>query len=152
VPRRQDHIKRVITELGGKNADHRRRRTPTWTRPSHGVVASAFGYAGQKCSACSRAIVLAPVYDAFLSRLVEATRSLKVGPPRSPGRSRPGDRRRGAPRISQRSSAASGGEARYAGDVGALAERGCYVAPARLRRRAPDASLAQEEIFGPVLR
>ena len=45
-----------------------------------GVINSAFGYSGQKCSACSRAIVLAPIYDAFVERLVEAARSLSVGP------------------------------------------------------------------------
>ena len=45
---------------------------------------SAFGYQGQKCSACSRAIVLDSVYDQFLPRLIEATRSLKVGPAEDP--------------------------------------------------------------------
>jgi len=44
-----------------------------------GVVQSAFGYSGQKCSACSRVIVLEPIYDAFVQRLVEATRSLNIG-------------------------------------------------------------------------
>ena len=52
-----------------------------------GVVESAFGYQGQKCSACSRAIVLDAVYDTFLERLVEATRSLKVGPAEDPATS-----------------------------------------------------------------
>jgi len=42
-------------------------------------VQSAFGYSGQKCSACSRVIVLEPIYDAFVQRLVEATRSLNIG-------------------------------------------------------------------------
>jgi len=49
------------------------------TRPVVGVVQSAFGYSGQKCSACSRVIVLEPIYDAFVQRLVEATRSLNIG-------------------------------------------------------------------------
>jgi RHH-type proline utilization regulon transcriptional repressor/proline dehydrogenase/delta 1-pyrroline-5-carboxylate dehydrogenase len=44
-----------------------------------GVVESAFGYSGQKCSACSRVIVLEAIYDAFLQRLVEATKSLNIG-------------------------------------------------------------------------
>ena len=59
-----------------------------------GVVASAFGYAGQKCSACSRVIVLDAIYDALLARLVEATRSLHIGPADDPGnRCSAGDRR-----------------------------------------------------------
>src|SRR5439155_17877624 len=62
TPPGQDHVKRVITEMGGKNAaivDE----TADLDEAVHGVVASAFGYAGQKCSACSRAIGLAAVYD-----------------------------------------------------------------------------------------
>ena len=57
MPAGQDHVKRVITEMGGKNAiivDD----DADLDEAVHGVVASAFGYAGQKCSACSRAIVL----------------------------------------------------------------------------------------------
>src|SRR4029079_15011544 len=50
-----------------------------------GVVDSAFGYGGQKCSAGSRAIVLEGIYDQFLNRLVEATRSLTVAPADDPG-------------------------------------------------------------------
>jgi len=45
-----------------------------------GVAESAFGYSGQKCSGVLRAVVVASVYDQFLTRLVEATRSLKVAP------------------------------------------------------------------------
>src|SRR4051794_10092492 len=79
----QDHIKRVITELGGKNAiivDE----DADLDEAVHGVAASAFGYAGQKCSACSRAIVLADLYDTFLNRLIEVTRSLRVAPSEDP--------------------------------------------------------------------
>ena len=80
----QDHVKRVIAEMGGKNAvivDD----DADLDEAVHGVVASAFGYAGQKCSACSRVIVPAGLHDAFLARLVEATRSLKVAPAEDPG-------------------------------------------------------------------
>src|SRR5205823_1923263 len=75
----QTHIKRLIAELGGKNAiivDD----DADLDEAVSGVVASAFGYCGQKCSACSRAIVLDGLHDAFLERLVAATKSLKVGP------------------------------------------------------------------------
>ncbi len=51
----------------------------------HGVAHSAFGYQGQKCSACSRAIVIGPLYDQFLARLIEVDRSLKVAPAEDPG-------------------------------------------------------------------
>ncbi len=81
---RQTSVKHVIAEMGGKNAiivDDDADLDEAVT----GVVQSAFGYAGQKCSACSRAIVLANAYDAFLDRLIEATRSLKVGLAVDPG-------------------------------------------------------------------
>ena len=76
----QRHPKRVVCEMGGKNAiivDE----TADLDEAVLGVRHSAFGYAGQKCSACSRVIVVGKVYDRFLSRLVEATRMLKIGNP-----------------------------------------------------------------------
>ncbi len=75
----QRHIKQVITELGGKNAviiDD----DADLDEAVAGVVQSAFGYAGQKCSAASRIIVLNNVYDAFLERLSQAAKSLVIGP------------------------------------------------------------------------
>ncbi|HEY2881792.1 MAG TPA: proline dehydrogenase family protein, partial [Pirellulales bacterium] len=80
------YVKHVICEMGGKNAivvDD----DADLDEAVLGVVKSAFGYQGQKCSACSRAIVLAPVYETFLARLVEATRSLKIGPADDPATS-----------------------------------------------------------------
>ncbi len=85
VPSGQDHIKRALAELGGKNAiliDD----DADMDEAVHGVVASAFGYAGQKCSACSRVIVPESLHDTFVARLIEATRSLKLAPPRIPAR------------------------------------------------------------------
>ena len=79
----QDHVKRVIAEMGGKNAiliDD----DADLDEAVVGVIHSAFGYAGQKCSACSRVIVLAENYDAFLARLIEAARSVKIGPADDP--------------------------------------------------------------------
>jgi RHH-type proline utilization regulon transcriptional repressor/proline dehydrogenase/delta 1-pyrroline-5-carboxylate dehydrogenase len=118
-----------------------------------GVARSAFGYAGQKCSACSRAIVVADVYEAFLSRLVEATRSLKVGPAEEPATVI-------GPVIDDESLArihkymAIGkqeGRVVLAGDAGPLAEQGCFVGPHIFADVPPRAQIAQEEIFGPVL-
>jgi RHH-type proline utilization regulon transcriptional repressor/proline dehydrogenase/delta 1-pyrroline-5-carboxylate dehydrogenase len=84
VSPQQPTIKKVICEMGGKNAivvDS----TADLDEAVAGVCRSAFGYAGQKCSACSRAIVVESVHDAFLKRLAEMTRSLKLGDPRDPG-------------------------------------------------------------------
>ncbi len=83
---------------GRQERDHRRRRR----RPRRGGprrrLAAPSATQGQKCSACCRVIVLEALYDAFLDRLVEATRSLKVAPAEDPGCARrPGHRRRGAP-------------------------------------------------------
>ena len=79
----QDHVKRVIAEMGGKNAiivDD----DADLDEAVVGVVQSAFGYSGQKCSACSRVIVLEGIHDAFLARLVEAARAVKIGPADQP--------------------------------------------------------------------
>src|SRR5262249_31222106 len=118
-----------------------------------GVVDSAFGYQGQKCSACSRVIVLGPRYDAFLTRLVEATKSRKLGPADDPGPAI-------GPVIDEEAQrrppeAVQGGkkEARlvYAGEAGPLAEEGYYVAPHIFADVPPSSFLAQQEFFGPVL-
>ena len=148
----QDHLKRVITELGGKNATIVDEDADL-DEAVHGVVASAFGYAGQKCSACSRAIVLAPVYDTFLSRLIEATRSLKVGVPEEPGTSvgpviDEEARRRILGAIEKGKAEA---KLAYAADVGDLARHGCFVGPHVFADVPPTALIAREEIFGPVL-
>ena len=145
-------VKRVIAEMGGKNAiiiDE----DADLDEAVLGVVQSAFGYQGQKCSACSRCIVLAAVYDTFLSRLIEAARSLTVGPAEEPG-SRMG------PVIDEASMAKSieyielgrrEGREVLSVDVGELAERGFFVGPHIFADVPPNARLAQEEIFGPVL-
>jgi RHH-type proline utilization regulon transcriptional repressor/proline dehydrogenase/delta 1-pyrroline-5-carboxylate dehydrogenase len=148
----QDHVKRVLAEMGGKNAivvDE----DADLDEAVHGVVSSAFGYQGQKCSACSRAVVLESIHDVFLNRLVEATRSLKIAPAEDPGCSvgpviDAEARRRILDYVEKGKR-----EARlvYAGDVGALAEEGYYVGPYVLADVAPNAVIAQEEIFGPVL-
>jgi len=145
----------VITEMGGKNAvivDD----DADLDEAIHGVIASAFGYAGQKCSACSRAIVLDAVYDAFLDRLVAATRSLKVGPAEDPACFvgpviDEEARRRVLDFIEQGRREAS---PVFAGDAGAIpggADEGFYVTPHVFADVPPAAVIAQEEIFGPVL-
>jgi RHH-type proline utilization regulon transcriptional repressor/proline dehydrogenase/delta 1-pyrroline-5-carboxylate dehydrogenase len=152
TPSGQGHVKRVIAEMGGKNAiivDD----DADLDEAVRGVAASAFGYQGEKCSACSRAIVLEPIYDQFLSRLVEATRSLKVGPAEDPGCAvgpviDAESQRRILDYIEKGKQEA---QVKYAGDIGTLAQEGYYVAPHIFADVPPSAVIAQEEIFGPVL-
>ena len=72
--------KPVIVEMGGKNPAIVSARADL-EEAAEGVMRSAFGYAGQKCSACSRVYVQAPVYDAFLEALVAKTQAIVVGDP-----------------------------------------------------------------------
>ncbi|MEX1223771.1 MAG: aldehyde dehydrogenase family protein, partial [Pirellulales bacterium] len=118
-----------------------------------GVTRSAFGYQGQKCSACSRAIVLRGVHEAFMKRLVEAARSLHVGPAAEPGSHVSAvideealEKCRKYIEIGKEE-----GQEALAVDVGELAEQGYYVGPHIFDMVPPEARLAQEEIFGPVL-
>jgi RHH-type proline utilization regulon transcriptional repressor/proline dehydrogenase/delta 1-pyrroline-5-carboxylate dehydrogenase len=148
----QDHIKRVIAELGGKNAiivDD----DADLDEAVHGVAHSAFGYAGQKCSACSRVIVVGGLHDTFLERLVEVTRSLKVAPAEDPGSTIgpviDGDARQRILDYVAKGKAES--RLAYAGELGALEGQGYFVAPHIFADVAPTAAIAQEEIFGPVL-
>ena len=118
-----------------------------------GVAQSAFGYAGQKCSACSRAVVLAQVYDQFLERLVEAARSLGVGPAEEPGTVvGPVIDHEAVERI-QGYLATGRNEGRevLATETGNLGEEGFFVGPHIFADVTPEARIAQEEIFGPVL-
>lgn len=145
-------VKRVIAEMGGKNAiiiDD----DADLDEAVLAVIKSAFGYQGQKCSACSRAIVLDGVYEAFTQRLIEAARSLQVGSAEDPATSV-------GPLIDEESYRRvweyieiGRREAReaLAVDVGALAEQGWFIGPHIFVDVAPQSRLAQEEIFGPVL-
>lgn len=149
---RQKSIKRVVAELGGKNAiivDD----DADLDEAVLGVMQSAFGYSGQKCSACSRAIVLSSVYDEFLKRLMAATSSLKIGPAIDPGTSigpvideEAFNRIHSYIELGQQ-------EARLAlaCDVGTRAETGYFIGPHIFADVPPTARIAQEEIFGPVL-
>jgi RHH-type proline utilization regulon transcriptional repressor/proline dehydrogenase/delta 1-pyrroline-5-carboxylate dehydrogenase len=147
----QRHIKRVIAEMGGKNAiivDG----DADLDEAVAGILHSAFGYQGQKCSACSRVIVVGPQYDRLLGRLTEAAHSLKIGDPADPGVFMgPVIDRTAKTRIERVIEAAGRhGELALRIDCSRL-EPGCFVGPAIVSGVAPDSSLGQEEIFGPVL-
>jgi RHH-type transcriptional regulator, proline utilization regulon repressor / proline dehydrogenase / delta 1-pyrroline-5-carboxylate dehydrogenase len=148
----QDHVKRVIAEMGGKNAiivD----ADADLDEAVKGVADSAFVYAGQKCSACSRAVVLEPIYDQFLARLIEAAKSLKVAPADDPscGVGPVIDREARDRILVMIAKGKEESKLVYAADIGALAEQGSFVAPHLFADVASSALLAQEEIFGPVL-
>lgn len=145
----QTMVKHVIAEMGGKNAivvDE----TADLDEAITGVVSSFTGYAGQKCSACSRAIVHASIYALFLERLKEAVLSLIVGNPEEPGT-------QVGPVIDSRARAKIY-EYITMGKRNArlVVERpvtgpGWYVGPTVFADVEPTHRLAQEEIFGPVL-
>ena len=148
----QNHLKRVIAEMGGKNAiviDD----DADLDEAVVGVIHSAFGYAGQKCSACSRVIVLEGIYDAFLARLAEAARAVKIGPADDPetevGPVIDADARRRI--LEYQRIAATEGRVVFQADAGPLADQGYFVGPTIVADVQPGARVAQEEIFGPVL-
>ncbi len=152
TPRGQPHIKRMIAEMGGKNAiivDD----DADLDEAVLGVLHSAFGYAGQKCSACSRVIVLDGIYDRMLPRLVEAARALVVGPADDPatfvGPVIDADARRRSEEYVRLAEAT--GKIALKTEIGPLADQGHFVGPVIVADVAPDSRLAQEEIFGPVL-
>nr|OEJ72705.1 L-glutamate gamma-semialdehyde dehydrogenase [Desertifilum tharense IPPAS B-1220] len=145
----QKHLKRVIAEMGGKNAiiiDE----SADLDQAVQGVVQSAFGYSGQKCSACSRAIALAPIYDTFVARLVEATKSLNIGPADATSTQVGPVIDGNAQKRIQEYIATGKQEAAIALELSAP-DNGYYVGPVVFRDVAPTAKIAQEEIFGPVL-
>ena len=145
-------IKRTVLEMGGKDAIVVDDEADI-DAAVEGVAVSAFGYQGQKCSACSRAIVTQKVYDAFLSKLTERVKKIKVGPAEDPSNYM-------GPVINKASMQsilnyievgkkegrliAGGGPAKAAGE-------GYFIEPTVIADVKPKARVAQEEIFGPVL-
>ena len=143
-------MKRVIAEMGGKDSilvDS----DADLHAAVEGVVSSAFGFQGQKCSACSRAIVVRSAYDEFLRKLQERVSQLTVGPAERPVNYM-------GPVINAKAKKSilqyieigktegqllvGGGEA--SGD-------GHFIQPTVIANVSPTARIAQEEIFGPVL-
>ena len=145
----QSHLKRVIAEMGGKNAiivDS----SADLDQAVQGVVQSAFGYSGQKCSACSRVIVLETIHETFVQRLIEATRSLNVGAADSP------DTKVGPviDATSQQRIQIFVEIGKQEGELALSTEppaTGYFVGPTIFTQITPDAQIAQQEIFGPVV-
>jgi RHH-type proline utilization regulon transcriptional repressor/proline dehydrogenase/delta 1-pyrroline-5-carboxylate dehydrogenase len=146
------HVKHVLAEMGGKNAvivDD----DADLDEAVRGVVQSAFGYQGQKCSACSRVIVLPRVYDPFVARLKDAVASLAVGPADDPAFALGPVIDRDAHERLQGVCERGRREAKLlvAGDLGPHTEGGYYIAPHVFADVDPKSFLAQDEFFGPVL-
>jgi 1-pyrroline-5-carboxylate dehydrogenase len=147
----QNFIKRTILEMGGKDsiiveADC------NLDAALDGVVASAFGFNGQKCSACSRAIVAADIYDLFCDRLQQRVAQLKTGDPAQNVYTGPVISEKAYRKVlsyieigKKEGTLLNGGQAIETPDGG------YFIAPTVIADVAPTARIALEEIFGPVL-
>ncbi|MCY3021975.1 MAG: proline dehydrogenase family protein [Planctomycetota bacterium] len=145
----QRQVKRVVCEMGGKNAiivDDDADLDEAVT----GVLKSAFGFAGQKCSACSRVLVVGSAYEAFVRRLVEACRSLTMASAAEPGCQVP-------PVIDSKAQQRLLGVIEAPGPGAKLLfkaqapPKGCFVPPTVFEVENDRHRLMQEELFGPVV-
>ena len=143
-------LKRTILEMGGKDSiivDE----TADLDAAADAITQSAFGFQGQKCSACSRAIIVADVYDQILEKVAERTKKLTVGDPTKP------DTYMGAV-IDQKAFNKITEYINIGKKEGKLVlggnaddKKGYFIEPTIFADVKPDARLSQEEIFGPVL-
>jgi 1-pyrroline-5-carboxylate dehydrogenase len=150
TPKGQLWIKRVIAEMGGKDAIIVDRET-NLDQAVLGVLYSAFGYQGQKCSACSRAIVDEAVYDEFLEKLKAKAEALSVGPSDD-------DKNYMGPVINGRAKESvlryietGKQEGRLVTGGGPAEGEGYFIKPTIIADVDSKARIFQEEIFGPVL-
>jgi 1-pyrroline-5-carboxylate dehydrogenase len=146
----QRWIKRVIAEMGGKDAiivD----ADADLEKAVDGVAVSAFGYQGQKCSACSRAIVHERVYDDFLARLKKKTEALTVGPTDDPASYMGPVISDGARRTILQYIEVGKKEGKMLTGGTAAPGDGHFIQPTVIAGVPSTARIFQEEIFGPVL-
>jgi RHH-type proline utilization regulon transcriptional repressor/proline dehydrogenase/delta 1-pyrroline-5-carboxylate dehydrogenase len=145
----QKQMKRVIAELGGKNAiiiDD----DADLDEAVREVLSSAFAFQGQKCSACSRVIVVEPIYEKFIHRLTEGAKSLAIGPAEDPTFFM-------GPVVDDKARQSILQYAELAKKEGrllfesAVPEKGFYVPLTIVDGITPEHRIAQEEVFGPVL-
>ena len=145
-------IKRTVLEMGGKDSIIVDADCEDLDAAVEGVAASAFGFSGQKCSACSRAIIDEKIYDVFLARLKERVAKITVGDPALNANMGPVVNEGALKSISEYIEIgkkegrliSGGGRASDAGD-------GYFLQPTVIADVAPNARISQEEIFGPVL-
>jgi len=145
----QRNVKRVIAEMGGKNAiivDE----TADLDEAIKGVLESGLGYQGQKCSACSRVIVTGDIYEEFCERLKDAAASIRIGPPEKP-------RNFMGPVIDKsalrkiREYIEIGTTEGRPHIINRIPAEGFFVGPVLFEDVDRDSVIAQEEIFGPVI-
>src|SRR5665213_3373678 len=147
----QHFLKRTILELGGKDtiivdADG------DLDAAVDGVTASAFGFNGQKCSACSRVIVESSIYDTFCDRLKERVEKLTIGTPADNFQTGPVINEVARKRVLDYIAIGkSEGKLLTGGSAIQMPDGGYYIAPTVFTDVSPTAKLAQEEVFGPVL-
>jgi 1-pyrroline-5-carboxylate dehydrogenase len=144
-------IKRVVAEMGGKDAivvDS----DVDYDEAASGVVASAFGFQGQKCSACSRAIIVGEAYEPVLQRIIEGTAKLKVGDPTDPTANMSAViNEKAFKTINKYVEWGREDGGRLAAGGGSDGESGFFIEPTVIADVKPGDRVEQEEIFGPVL-
>jgi 1-pyrroline-5-carboxylate dehydrogenase len=149
----QKWLKRTVLEMGGKDAvvvDE----TADLEAAADGIVTSAFGFQGQKCSAGSRAIIVDKVYNDVQDRVVEKTRKLVQGAPDSGAHIHQGpvsDKNAMKTIMDYIEVGTQEGELLLGGKLKETPEGGYFIEPTIFGGVAGDARIAQEEIFGPVL-
>lgn len=143
-------LKRVVCEMGGKDSIIIDKEVANLDDAVNGVVVSAFGYQGQKCSACSRAIVDESLYDKFVEKLKTAVEQIQIGPAEENFRMGPV-----VSASAERSILSYIEVGKNEGKLltgGSKAEgNGYFIKPTVFIDVDPFARISQEEIFGPVL-
>jgi 1-pyrroline-5-carboxylate dehydrogenase len=150
VPKGQIWIKRAILEMGGKDfilVDE----TADLESAAAGVVAAAFGFQGQKCSACSRLIAIDSIHDELVKKVVEKTKALKLGDAADPSSQVGPVINAGAQKKILEYVEAGKKEGKLLAGGGPGPAEGFYVQPTVIDEVPPGAKIAREEIFGPVL-
>ncbi len=146
----QRNVKKVIAEMGGKNAiivDE----TADLDEAVKSIVESAFGYQGQKCSACSRVIVVGDAFNELRGRLAEAAKSIRIGPPEEPGTFMGPVIDEAAMKKITTYTEIGKKEGTAILERNAATEEGYFVGPVMFIDVKPDSRISTEEIFGPVL-
>jgi 1-pyrroline-5-carboxylate dehydrogenase len=144
-------IKRVVAEMGGKDAIIVDSDTDL-DEAAAGVVSSAFGFQGQKCSACSRAIIHSEVYDTVVERVAALTEKIKVGDPTDPSTQMSAViNQKAFKTISQYIGWGQEDGGRLVAGGRTDGEQGFFIEPTVIADVKPGDRIEQEEIFGPVL-
>jgi 1-pyrroline-5-carboxylate dehydrogenase len=147
----QRWLKRVVAEMGGKDSIVVDEET-NLDEASAGITVSAFGFQGQKCSACSRAIIVEKVYDRMVELLAKRAESITVGPAKDLSNYMgPVINKSAEEKILQYIEIGQKEGGKLVAGGGKASGNGYFVRPTVIADVDPNASIAQEEIFGPVL-